>query len=589
MTMGDQNATASQTLSQWIAKHGPVQGAPFTMDPQVDVFDEATQKTVKGPNPNPTYRYTFADGSSLEMDWYGAIKSNDEKPAKSNTPPGWTDVTPVRNADGTTTYYGKDPATGRYGQVPGLPSGASTTATTPKPTPASQLEIINDPTTGKPIKYRDPATGTVIDLPDGATATKPTIVQGTGGAIYSWDGTKLTLQQAGDAKPTEGATRRNVQNGMAITEVYRGGSWAVDPSVAPVPYDTTKPKEGDTRGNVSGGYAVQEVYRGGQWVTDPTVPPKPYDPSLANKPKDGDTRPNVKDGYNVTETYKGGEWTTTTVGGRATLQPTVAASAPADQQFNTRFDPNTSQYIQSPNANYQPTDPAQRVQQLRDQAIAKRDELNKQVLNGKDPKDAAAEFDAWWTATVEPQKQQITTAQQQAQTDATIKQNQELRAQQEAERNAFSTAQTAGTNAVQAAQAGMAYRVGPGFGGAVNQLAGAFASGKPAGNLDIGGAVTFDMPDFSQIAEQATAQALAHLSPTAAGKVGSALPGVPQGIDVNAALNQSQYRPGTTTVAPDGTITVAHPQPAPAPDPFGTYRPPQLAPPVGPPRGPLYG
>ena len=71
----------SPILRQWIAKHGPQTGEGYALDPIIDSTGPLGGKTK---NPNPTYRYTFADGSTLEADWYGAIKNTDEvDPAKA--------------------------------------------------------------------------------------------------------------------------------------------------------------------------------------------------------------------------------------------------------------------------------------------------------------------------------------------------------------------------------------------------------------------------------------------------------------------------------------------------------------------------
>jgi hypothetical protein len=72
-----------------------------------------------------------------------------------------------------------------------------------KPTATADLDIVRDPTTGRPVKLRDPATGQAIDLPDpSTTGTRATVVQGPNGAIYSWDGTNLTpLIQGTPDKP----------------------------------------------------------------------------------------------------------------------------------------------------------------------------------------------------------------------------------------------------------------------------------------------------------------------------------------------------------------------------------------------------
>jgi hypothetical protein len=343
-------AEIDQIIVEWTQKHGSMQGAPFAVDPTVKSTNRSGD-TVEEPNPNPVYRYTFADGSALEMNGDGQIKSTSEKPpsAAANDRPGYQRYTDSKTGITYESWTGHP-----WSQAAGLPVSPPVTAT-----PADQLEIINDPTTHKPIKLRDPKTGTVIDLPD-ATSSKPSIVQGAGGAIYSWDGTNLVLKQAGTApevKPKEGDTRPNVQGGYAITEKFTGGQWVVDPSVPPTPWDPSlagKPKAGDTRQNVNDGYEIREKYTGGQWVTDPTFTPRPFDPSLAGKPKDGDTRPNVVQGQVVQQVYRGGDWVIDPSVASRPYAPGKPAPVPGGgtRPNITFLDPETGQLTSQPDPGY---------------------------------------------------------------------------------------------------------------------------------------------------------------------------------------------------------------------------------------------
>jgi hypothetical protein len=115
-----------------------------------------------------------------------------------------------------------------------------------------------------------------------------------------------TAIKPGEIKAAEGQTRQNVVGGNVVQQVYRGGDWIVDTSVAPKPWTTAStPNEGDARQTVVSGQIVTQVYRNGDWIIDPTTPPKPFDPRAA---KEGDTRDTVVSGNVVRQVYRGGDW-----------------------------------------------------------------------------------------------------------------------------------------------------------------------------------------------------------------------------------------------------------------------------------------
>jgi len=231
-----------------------------------------------------------------------------------------------------------------------------------------------------------------------------------------------------------------------------------------------------------------------------------------------------------------------------TLQQIHQGQAPTTEQpqqglYIYQRDPNTGQMSPQINENFIPktqADVAARVGQLQQEATAKRDQLQSQISPTYTAQQAAADFDKWWTSTVEPQKTTLAAAQTQ------VGQEQQ-RLQEEQARANYATAQTAGQTAVDAQKAMLPYAVGPGFGGAVNQLLGQWKN--PSNNqpdIDYSKAFTFKAPDFNQISQQATAQALAHISPTAAGIAGTGQPQLPQqaqGMDIGQMLQASAYRP----------------------------------------------
>lgn len=239
--------------------------------------------------------------------------------------------------------------------------------------------------------------------------------------------------------------------------------------------------------------------------------------------------------------------------------PTVQTGIGTDQPYVYQRDPTSGALTSTPNAGYVPKTPAEvaaqasRLQQL---AQAKSNEIAAKVANQTYTKDQAAqEWSQWWGQNIESQKPMLQAAQQQAALD-------QSRQQQEQSRANLATAQTAASNVQQAYATQQQNWVGPGFGKALGQITDAYASGKAPGPIDVASAVMYKAPDLNAMMQQATAQALAHISPTAAMQAtGSPTPSMAQqapGLDINQMLNQSNYTPGgtTITIGPGGTTKV---------------------------------
>lgn len=97
--------------------------------------------------------------------------------------------------------------------------------------------------------------------------------------------------------------------------------------------------------------------------------------------------------------------------------------------------------------------------------------------------------------------------------------------------------QTAGVNAVNRVLDSLKYAVGPNFG--ANFAAGLNTLSRGGGPVNFGaGDFTYQMPNLDAIARQATAQALAHISPHAASIVGAPMPTAPAAASVPQALAQ---------------------------------------------------
>lgn len=191
---------------------GPVKSV-VVRDPEIetDVFDEAMQETrkTKQPNPNPTYRHIFNDGSYIDIQVNpdptkqvikggtamakaaAADKANEPKGPQPVTAPANQPYIVSRDENGKLVYednrnYKPDPSKD-------------------PPTPIDKWETVYDPTTKKPIKLRDPATGTTIDLPDPKDAATPKYVT-VNGRVYKETpaGLELVIDKDPEkpAKPT---------------------------------------------------------------------------------------------------------------------------------------------------------------------------------------------------------------------------------------------------------------------------------------------------------------------------------------------------------------------------------------------------
>src|SRR5499427_8023940 len=558
-------------IQQYVDKYGVQIGQPATVQGTVHVPADA--KDAKG-NPDPNAgktitadtgfkTYTFPNGVSVEISDDGQVR-NEKLPSsvtgrQSQTAP--TTTTPlVYNSDGSTdewTYRYDPTATGPNGEkggfvldksLPPVHKPADPTKAAPSDPSTWQKVYANpgDPTS-KVIALQDPKTGDRVSVPEGAQPQKPSITQGADGATYSWDGTNLT--KLIDAKPDK---PQIIQGQGGVISVWDGKTLQ----------QIGGPTEGKTQTSLDPktGQTITKTYQNGDWVVT----------GAAGGPKigqEGDTRQNIEGGYNVTQTYQNGEWKTTSVGSRATPQQPTQVNAPATSQFITTMDQDGN-ITTRPNPNYAPTTMAGIAGQqaaLQQQARAQHDQINANLQNGVygSGPDAQTKANAawadWWNQNSEPQKASLAQAQQQAQFE-------QQKQQQDLARANYATAQGAGQNAVSNYLSTMPYRVGPGYNQAFGQVANALAGGKMPGNIDMS-QLTFKMPDLGQMSQQATAQALAHISPTAAQMAnGSPTPSMfsQSPPDINSQLNMTNYAPFGTTAAGGGTGPFIQAAPSPA-------------------------
>jgi hypothetical protein len=222
----------SMVLSDWAARHGGQVGGAFTVDPQIDEWDEVQQKNITRANPNPTRRYTFKDGSVLEITDQGEVRGTKEVEPKEPQ-----EARPKENDTRTSIREGRNVTeTFKGGQWVVTSVGDEAV-----------------PGEGKP-KENDTRTS----IREGRNVTETF----KGG---QWVVTAIGEEAVpGEAKPRENDTRESVREGRNVTETFKGGQWVV--SKIGEPAVPGQAKEGDTRELIREGRNVTETYRGGSWV-----------------------------------------------------------------------------------------------------------------------------------------------------------------------------------------------------------------------------------------------------------------------------------------------------------------------------------
>jgi hypothetical protein len=435
-------------------------------------------------------------------------------PGAPKIPKAWSDVKQIKDKDGSTAWWGVDPADQQLKKVPGMPE-------IPKEAAAwDNMQLIDDGTgTGNKVWYgTDPTDKVMKPMPN-----MPKVVAGPKGPASATSNGTIYVQKAdGSYEPAKGIPDPNPPagtkqlilgpDGFIYQQTSRGNGQGFDPdpTFTPVPLtDAAKQsqanaaahhKAGELGTKVINDHVYHVIYRG-----------------------------DSSDSYEVDTTQP-----VTRMPGTGT---TTSIATGSDQPYIVQRGPDDS-ISQVNNPNYQPTDPAYRVAQLSQQANAKLAEIQAKIgttYTGPDAQaKAQAEFDQWWGSNVEPAKQQIQFAQQ--------------KQQQDLARSNLATAQNAGSAAVQAAS--NLHYVGPGFGDLWGKISQGYGTQMPDNITadDINRGLVSEAPNFGDIYEKATAQALQHISPTAAaivnGQGGGAPTALQQPPDITGQLNRSNYQFG---------------------------------------------
>jgi hypothetical protein len=178
-----------QQWADFVKEHGGPLGDPAVVDPEIEqpetVNGVPTGKTVKAPNPTPYYRYTFKDGSVLEMNRSGAVKTY--KPGPKATA---TEAKPQKG-DTKQTVQGNRLVTETWTGTAWSATGATNL---PPTTPGAAPQKASQPT----WKFNE---------------------DGSPNPNYS---------EAADKNARAGETRPNIQGGYRVIETADGhGGWSV--------------------------------------------------------------------------------------------------------------------------------------------------------------------------------------------------------------------------------------------------------------------------------------------------------------------------------------------------------------------------
>jgi hypothetical protein len=503
------------------------------------ISDYSASGTIDKANPGgykDIQRESFADGHD-EL-WgtntqTGAFEKMPNSPDSLGNLKGWSDVKQVDDGQGHLTWVGTNPQGQPFQPVPNAPS-----VNTAKYVPGTVRQVTKN---GRQVYVGQNATTQAFeDIPELGSEGVPIKTTTAGGKIYKENpnagqpGQPDFLPVSGIATPNDGDRQwTDAGGGYVKQQVFTNGVWS---DVGPDdPNGTWRPVNPATvRADTAAGRADAAIKPAG---TKYYVPLTGQAGTLIQVTADGNGGFDYVPGPD-------GQIPTMKVAGA--LQPTDVSAGATSQFLPPRRDPVSGKVIPGePNPNWTPTDVGDRTRQLQELARQKQAELHQQVSSGALTDQAAdQQFNQWWDTEITPRQQAITTEQQRTQQTDQITANQEQRAQESQRMNLYTTAQAQGQQALQNYMAQQKNMVGPGFQQWGAQLGQAIASGgkpPPVNPADF----TYQAPDFNQLAQHFTAQALKYISPTAANMTGTQpiIPNVASGVDSGSLLNRTQYLP----------------------------------------------
>jgi len=464
-----------------------------------------------------------------------------------NANPGYTGVQQLPFADGHVELWGTNSGTGAFEKMSGSPEGLGKLQgwnDVKQIQQGGKLVWVGTNPQGQPLQPIPGAPEVPVDRYVPGSVKQ---VQKDGKLVYV--GLNSQTQQPEEI-PGYGSEPVQQKPTTIGHNVY-----VTDPNGQLVPATgIAQPKEGDVQWvDASGGYAKQQTFHNGDWHDD-DIPQKAVNPAtqralgaLKQKgekywlplPGSADTMIQVTADGNGGYTYETGPNGEPPAVKKipGIREPEPVTGAGTGEFLPQRRDPTTQQLLPPErNINWQPTNISDRIRQLQGYATQKQQDLHGQVVSGVLTEDQAnQQFQDWWKDNIQPAKDEINLAQQYKQEDQA--------------RQNLTVAQDAGRAALTAAAG--EHRAGPGYADALANIQQSFASGKfpQAMSADqIRNAVEYQEPNWGDIYDQATARALAHISPTAAQKVtGQPIPtglGAAQSANIADQLDMTRYTQG---------------------------------------------
>jgi len=502
----------NRILREWIARHGAVQGEGFPTNPIIDSADP-NSPTGKGANPDPALRYTFADGTTLDLTKNtGQIKDYQFSQIAQEK---------LKANNKTTAEVYKDPWGGQYVIDPTKPweeavqvLGGDVTKAAVDQTNLTSLQAVlreknKNASEGKGFVTDADAAQNQRDLESGVLKRDEFNQK----VLDSQRQYALDVQT--EARLRDTATAQIAKTGAETAGIgveTQVNQQRLKQLVALEPHDLRKAE-------LANQVTVQELQQ--MAALFPAKLQQMEDSGAYTKAQVDELRQKMRA-------------PTTTSLGEGPYYATRTPEGQIQQQMTLGYQPKTQAEI------------AARIGQIQAASQAKQQELLAKVdaEGGYTAEQAAADYQQWHAQNVESQRAGIEAAQEEAQFG---------RAKQIAEMQRLNQAQSlaAGNQAIAAHTAQAGTRVGSRMGEVANQL----MQGKSMKDIDVRDSFVYQAPDLQDQVSQANAASMA-----GTGGAGGAQGGPPPGMSPYAGIDIAGAWDKTRWMGPQGGG-----QPAPAP------------------------